>query len=215
MCGRYTQTHTGADLAAAFQLTTEPAPPPRYNIAPSQPVCAVIAGRGYRIFQWGLVPSWAKDYKIGYRLINARSETAAEKPSFRAAFKRRRCLIPADGFYEWQRTAGKKQPFYIHLRDRPVFALAGLWEQWESGGSYLETCSILTTAPNELMEPIHNRMPVIVPVADYDRWLTAAPDQVQPLMKPYNADEMEAYPVSTLVNSPQNDGPDCTVPLEL
>ena len=218
MCGRYTQTHSGSDLAAAFQLTTEPAPPPRYNIAPSQPVCAVIAGREYRIFQWGLVPSWAKDYKIGYRLINARSETAAEKPSFRAAFKRRRCLIPADGFYEWQRTANnrKKQPFYIHLRDRPVFALAGLWEQWKSGdGSYLETCTILTTAPNELMEPIHNRMPVIVPVADYDRWLTAAPDQVQPLMKPYNADEMEAYPVSTLVNSPQNDGPDCTVPLEL
>ena len=217
MCGRYTQTHSGSDLAAAFQLTTEPAPPPRYNIAPSQPVCAVIADREYRIFQWGLVPSWAKDYKIGYRLINARSETAAEKPSFRAAFKRRRCLIPADGFYEWQRTANnrKTQPFYIHLRDRPVFALAGLWEQWESGGSYLETCTILTTAPNELMEPITNRKPVNVAEADYERWLTAVPGQVQALMKPYNADEMEAYPVSTLVNSPQNDGPDCTMPLEM
>ncbi|ESA36318.1 hypothetical protein N836_07465 [Leptolyngbya sp. Heron Island J] len=216
MCGRYTQTHSGADLAAAFQLTTEPAPPPRYNIAPSQPISAIIAGREYRIFQWGLVPSWAKDYKIGYRLINARSETAAEKPSFRAAFKRRRCLIPADGFYEWQRTASnkKKQPFYIHLRERPVFAFAGLWEQWEGGdGSYLETCTILTTEPNELMEPIHNRMPVIIPKTEYDRWLTAAPRQVQGLMRPYDADEMEAYPVSTLVNSPRNESADCIVPL--
>ncbi|MGD1855832.1 MAG: SOS response-associated peptidase [Leptolyngbyaceae cyanobacterium] len=217
MCGRYTQTQSGADLATAFQLTTEPAPPPRYNIAPSQPVSAVIAGHEYRIFQWGLIPSWAKDVKIGYRLINARSETAAEKPSFRAAFKRRRCLIPTDGFYEWQRTANnkKKQPFYIHLRERPIFAFAGLWEQWEGAdGSYLETCTILTTAPNELMEPIHNRMPVIVAKADYDRWLTAPPAQVQGLMKPYDADEMEAYPVSTLVNSPRNEVPDCITPIE-
>ena len=216
MCGRYTQTHSGADLAAAFQLTTEPAPPPRYNIAPSQPVSAIIADREYRIFQWGLVPSWAKDYKIGYRLINARSETAAEKPSFRAAFQRRRCLIPADGFYEWQRTASnkKKQPFYIHLRARPMFAFAGLWEQWEGGdGSYLETCTILTTEPNELMKPIHNRMPVIIPEAEYDRWLTAVPRQVQGLMRPYDADAMEAYPVSTLVNSPRNESADCIVPL--
>lgn len=217
MCGRYTQTHSGADLAEAFQLSTEPEPPPRYNIAPAQPVSAIIAGREYRIFQWGLVPSWAKDYKIGYKLINARSETAAEKPSFRAAFKRRRCLIPADGFYEWIRTASnkKKQPFYIHLRERPLFAFGGLWEQWEGGdGSYLETCTILTTAPNELMEPIHNRMPVIIPVAEYDRWLTASPLQVKGLMKPYDADEMEAYPVSTLVNSPRNEVPDCIDPLE-
>ncbi|MBT9316824.1 SOS response-associated peptidase [Leptothoe spongobia] len=217
MCGRYTQTHSGTDLAKAFQLTTEPEPPPRYNIAPAQPVSAIIAGREYRIFQWGLVPSWAKDYKIGYKLINARSETAAEKPSFRAAFKRRRCLIPADGFYEWLRTASnkKKQPFYIHLRDRPLFAFGGLWEQWEGGdGSYLETCTILTTEPNELMEPIHNRMPVIIPEAEYDRWLTASPFQAKGLMKPYDADEMEAYPVSTLVNSPRNEVPDCIAPME-
>ncbi len=217
MCGRYTQTHSGKDLAEAFRLTTEPAPPPRYNIAPSQPVSAIIANREYRIFQWGLVPSWAKDYKIGYRLINARSETAAEKPSFRAAFKRRRCLIPADGFYEWQRTASnkKKQPFYIHFRNRSLFAFAGLWEQWEGGdGSYLETCTILTTEPNELMAPIHNRMPVIIPKDEYDRWLTAAPSQVQTLMRPYDADEMEAYPVSTLVNSPQNEVSDCIIPIE-
>ena len=215
MCGRYSQTHTGADLAEAFQLNPAPEPPPRYNIAPSQPVCAVIAGREYRIFQWGLVPSWAKDYKIGYRLINARSETAAEKPSFRAAFKRRRCLILADGFYEWLRTPSnkKKQPFYIHLRERPVFAFGGLWEQWEGGdGSYLETCAILTTEPNELMAPIHNRMPVIVPRAEYDRWLMGSPAQAQGLMQPYNADEMEAYPVSTWVNSPSHEGADCIAP---
>lgn len=216
MCGRYTQTHSGQDLTEVFQLTTEAAPPPRYNISPSQPVSAVIANREYRIFQWGLVPSWAKDYKIGYRLINARSETAAEKPSFRAAFKRRRCLIPADGFYEWQRTASnkKKQPFYIHFRNRELFAFAGLWEQWEGAdGSYLETCTILTTEPNELMAPIHNRMPVIIPKDDYGRWLTAAPKQVQGLMKPHDATEMEAYPVSTLVNSPKNEVADCIVPL--
>lgn len=217
MCGRYTQTHSGADLADTFQLTTVPAPLPRYNIAPSQPVSAIIAGREYRVFQWGLVPSWAKDYKIGYKLINARSETVAEKPSFRAAFKRRRCLIPADGFYEWQRTASnkKKQPFYIHLIKSPIFAFAGLWEQWEGGdGSYLETCTILTTAPNELMEPIHNRMPVIIPQPDYDRWLTASPSQVHELMQPYSADAMAAYPVSTLVNSPSNDVPGCMTPLD-
>ncbi|MGD1951060.1 MAG: SOS response-associated peptidase [Leptolyngbyaceae cyanobacterium] len=217
MCGRYTQTQSGKDLASAFQLATEPDPPPRYNIAPSQPVSAIIAGRDYRIFQWGLVPSWAKDYKIGYRLINARSETVAEKPSFRAAFKRRRCLIPADGFYEWQRAANnkKKQPFYIHLKARSLFAFAGLWEQWESGdGSYLETCTILTTEPNELMEPVHNRMPVIIAKADYERWLTASPAQVQGLMQPYDADKMAAYPVSTLVNSPRNESPDCIEPFE-
>ncbi|MEM9808103.1 MAG: SOS response-associated peptidase [Cyanobacteria bacterium P01_D01_bin.56] len=217
MCGRYTQTHSGQELTDAFQLTTEAAPPPRYNISPSQPVSAVIANREYRIFQWGLVPSWAKDYKIGYRLFNARSETAAEKPSFRAAFKRRRCLIAADGFYEWQRTASnkKKQPFYIHFRNRELFAFAGLWEQWEGAdGSYLETCTILTTEPNELMAPIHNRMPVIIPKDDYEHWLTAAPKQVQELMRPHDATEMEAYPVSTLVNSPKNEVADCIVPLE-
>lgn len=218
MCGRYTQTHSGADLAKTFQLTTTPDPRPRYNIAPSQPVSAIITGREYRIFQWGLVPSWAKNHKIGYKLINARSETAAEKPSFRAAFKRRRCLIPADGFYEWQRTAGnkKKQPFYIHLRENPIFAFAGLWAPWESSdGSYLETCTILTTVPNERMEPIHNRMPVIIPQAEYDRWLTASPAQAQELMKPYSSDEMDTYPVSTLVNSPRNEVSDCMVPLEI
>ena len=217
MCGRYTQTQSGAELADAFQLKTKPEPPPRYNIAPSQPVSAVVAGREYRIFQWGLVPSWAKDYRIGYKLINARSETVAEKPSFRAAFKRRRCLIPADGFYEWQRTANnrKKQPFFIHLKSRSLLAFAGLWEQWESGdGSYLETCTILTTEPNELMEPIHNRMPVIVGEADYERWLTASPAEVNSIMKPYDANKMEAYPVSTLVNSPKNEVPECIKPLE-
>ncbi|NEP15595.1 MAG: SOS response-associated peptidase [Leptolyngbya sp. SIO4C1] len=218
MCGRFTQTQSSEAIAAAFQLQTVPQSQPRYNIAPSQPVAAAIQTnhrREYRIFQWGLVPSWAKDPSIGNRLINARAETAAEKPSFRNAFKRRRCLIIADGFYEWQRGKGvqQKQPYYIQLKDRSLFSFAGLWEQWERGdGSYLETCTILTTEPNSLLQPIHNRMPVILPPQTYDTWLDPRLQggrQVQRLLLPYAADAMQAYPVSTLINNPRNEDPAC------
>ncbi|MEL6327223.1 MAG: SOS response-associated peptidase [Cyanobacteria bacterium J06626_23] len=226
MCGRYTQTKSGEVLAKTFNLVETPDVPPRYNIAPSQPILAVAAPEGarqLRAFQWGLVPSWSKDPTIGNRMINARAETVAEKPSFRAAFKRRRCLIVADGFYEWKKIDGQKtkQPFYIHLKGHAPFGFAGLWEHWEGGdGSYLETCTILTTAPNALMEPIHNRMPVIVNPDDYDTWLDPERGEfrqdrglLESLLRPYEAEHMEAYPVSTQVNSPRNENPDCLEPL--
>ena len=223
MCGRYTQTMSGEEIAASFDLTTAPEPQPRYNIAPSQPISAIaqpLSEREYRIFQWGLVPSWAKEPAIGNRMINARSETAAEKPSFRAAFKRRRCLIIADGFYEWKKAAkkgDKKQPYYIQMADRSLFGMAGLWEVWESGdGSYLESCTILTTEPNELMKPIHNRMPVIVNSQDYDLWLDSTvqkADALQPLLRSFSADEMQAYQVSMAVNNPRHESVACVEPM--
>ncbi len=166
---------------------------------------------------WGLIPSWAKDSKIGSSLINARSETVAEKPSFRAAFKRRRCLVLADGFYEWQAINGKKQPMFIHMTEQRPFALAGLWESWHSpDGGVLDTCTILTTTPNELMAPIHNRMPVILEPEDYNTWLNPGdqPNIAMHLLRPFSSEKMAAYPVSTWVNSPAHDDAQCIVPLE-
>ncbi|WP_017301827.1 SOS response-associated peptidase [Nodosilinea nodulosa] len=226
MCGRFSLNQTGEDLAEAFDLRPAPPVAPRYNIAPTQPVAAVVATAEnpdphFHFLQWGLIPSWAKDPAIGSRMINARAETVAEKPSFRAAFKRRRCLILADGFYEWQRTGDRKpkQPHYIFLKEHQPFAFAGLWEHWSDpvGGGELETCTILTTDPNSLMEPIHNRMPVILPAADYAAWLDpdfAQPQALQAMLRPYEAEAMERYPVSTVVNKPQNDSPDCIEPLD-
>jgi putative SOS response-associated peptidase YedK len=221
MCGRFTLAITPEQLREAFPwLEASQAPPPRYNIAPSQPV-AVIPNDGNRrldFFVWGLVPSWSKDPKIGDRMINARAETLAEKPSFRAAFRRRRCLIPANGFYEWKAVpeSKRKTPYYIQLKESKPFAFAGLWENWFApDGSQLLSCAIITTRPNALMEAIHNRMPVILPEAAYETWLSpneAGPDELLPLLAPYPAAEMQAYPVSTLVNSPANDLPDCILP---
>ncbi|HSM80336.1 MAG TPA: SOS response-associated peptidase [Nodosilinea sp.] len=226
MCGRFSLNQTGEDLARAFHL--EPPPPvvPRYNIAPTQPLATVVAttenpAPHFQFLLWGLIPSWAKDPTIGSRLINARAETVAEKPSFRAAFKRRRCLILADGFYEWQAQAGRKtkQPHYIFLKDHAPFAFAGLWEHWSdpTSGGELQTCTILTTAPNELMEPIHNRMPVILPPVDYAAWLDPnynQPQVLQSMLRPYEAEAMACHPVSTAVNKPQNDSPVCIEPLD-
>ncbi|MEM9945707.1 MAG: SOS response-associated peptidase [Cyanobacteria bacterium P01_D01_bin.36] len=227
MCGRYTQTRTGDAIAKHFRLNNipgqKPTPTPRYNIAPSQPIGAIAqptTQREYRIFQWGLVPSWSKDPAIGNRMINARSETVADKPSFRTAFKRRRCLIIADGFYEWKKATtkgAKKQPYYIQMADQSLFAMAGIWETWESGdGSYLESCTILTTEPNELMQPIHNRMPVIVDPQNYDLWLNPTIQKAEPLqtlLRPFKADAMQAYEVSTAVNNPRNETAACVEPL--
>lgn len=226
MCGRFSLNQTGEELAEAFQLSTTPYVESRFNIAPTQPVATITATLDnpepqFHLLQWGLIPSWAKDPTIGNRLINARAETVAEKPSFRAAFKRRRCLILADGFYEWQRRANRKtkQPYYFFLIEHQPFAFAGLWEHWTdpNSGGELQTCTILTTAPNELMEPIHNRMPVILSQADYEGWLDPSsynPGELERMLGPYPAAAMESYAVSTLVNKPQNDVPDCIAPLE-
>lgn len=219
MCGRFTLTADSKKLTEAFAGYDIPAElPPRFNIAPSQPV-AVIANNGrnkVEFFQWGLIPSWAKEPAIGNRMINARAETLAEKPSFKNAYKRRRCLVLSDGFYEWKKMNGAKTPMYIRLASGEPFALAGLWELWHGpDDSTILSCTIITTTPNELLADIHNRMPVILPSAVYDRWLDPAecsPDQLNELLKPYPAARMTAYPVSTLVNNPKNDSPECVIP---
>jgi putative SOS response-associated peptidase YedK len=187
-----------------------------YNVAPTQEVPAVVASNGGRrleVLRWGLIPSWADDPEIGSRMINARSETVAEKPSFRRAFKERRCLIPANGFYEWRKENGGKQPYYFRMKDGRPFAFAGLWESWDRhGGGEIQSCTILTTDANDLVSEIHHRMPVILPQEDYELWLDSTlrePDQLLPLLAPYPTNDMEAYPVSRRVNNPSNNEPGC------
>jgi putative SOS response-associated peptidase YedK len=222
MCGRFTLTVNPADLKDTFsEYIFPPKFGPRFNIAPSQPVLAIPNDEKNTadFFIWGLIPMWAKDPSIGNRLINARGETVAEKPSFRGSFKYKRCLILADGFYEWKANSGKKTktPYFIHMKDRKPFALAGLWDAWESpDGSSIKTCTIITTTPNELMEHLHDRMPVILHPRDYAKWLNVSPqtpENLLPLIKPFPADEMSAYRVSTLVNKPANDSPELLVPV--
>lgn len=222
MCGRYTLNQP-AQALAQIGIQEIPDLKPQYNIAPTQMVATILHDpesdrRKLRQLRWGLIPSWAKDPSIGAKMINARSETVAEKPSFRAAFKRRRCLVVADGFYEWQQQEKKKQPFYFRLQDAQPFGFAGLWEQWQSlEGEEIATCTILTTNANELMLSVHHRMPVILHPKDYDLWLNpqfSASDTLQQLLQPYSPEAMTAYPVSTVVNSPKNNNPDCIVPIE-
>jgi putative SOS response-associated peptidase YedK len=221
MCGRFSLGAT-IRVGQLFDLPNWPETPPRYNIAPSQEVPAVIQNRetGTREFhaiRWGLVPSWAKDPAIGNRMINARSETAATKPTFRKPLRERRCLILADGFYEWKRERSRKQPYYIKLRDGDPFAFAGLWDHWApADGQPLETCTILTTTPNEVVQRIHDRMPVILPPAAYDLWLDPTiheVERIQGVLVPYAAKEMTVYPVSPRVNNPAYDTPECLAPL--
>ncbi len=221
MCGRFTLATDPDLIKETFNLNSVPANiQARYNIAPTQPV-AVITNQNHKaldFFTWGLIPSWSKDTSIGSKLINARSETAHEKPSFRAAFKRRRCLIPADGFYEWTKRDNKKVPMYVHLKDRKPFAFAGLWEIWQSkDGDEIRSCTILTTEPNDLIKPLHHRMAVILPEQDYDLWLSPdelPADALQPLLQAYPSEEMAVYEVSTQVNSPANDSPALIEPFE-
>jgi putative SOS response-associated peptidase YedK len=222
MCGRFTLFESGQILSKMFGAPLTDSPASRYNIAPSQPVlvvrCAPESGRReFALTRWGLVPSWAKDPAIGNRLINARAETAHEKPAFRAAFRSRRCLIPASGFYEWQRLEKKKQPYFIRMQDGRPFAFAGLWEHWEGpDGSAIETCAILTTGSNAVITPVHDRMPVIIGPGNYDRWLDPAdrkPESLNPLLVPYDPEGMIAYPVSPRVNSPANDDKGCIASL--
>jgi putative SOS response-associated peptidase YedK len=225
MCGRFTLTKNREEVAQAFGLSAPPAGhdevpefPARYNIAPSQPVGVIVEDRNsskreLRLMVWGFIPSWAKDPSIGAKLINARSETVTEKPSFRAAFKYRRCLIPADGFYEWQKAqGGPKQPFYFSMAGSGLFAFAGLWESWND----IETCTILTTSANSLLQTIHDRMPVILQPDDYARWLDPRlqnATDLKELLQPYPDEFMEAIPVSTRVNSAKFDDALCIQPL--
>jgi putative SOS response-associated peptidase YedK len=236
MCGRYTSTSSLADLAKVFEVDevrTEPLPP-RYNVAPSLEVYAVaVRGRGDRdkgprralgTFRWGLVPSWAKDPSVGNRMINARAEGVATKPAFRGALARRRCLIPADAFYEWQRRTGSdgrpagKLPYAVRRRDGQPMAFAGLWEVWhppDSDGEPLRTCAIVTTAANDLMAPIHDRMPVVLAPEDWDTWLDPASEVgvAEALLRTAPSEWFEAYPVGSLVNNVRNDAPELLDPL--
>ena len=222
MCGRFTLTVDPAELQERFEnYTFPPRFAPRFNVAPTQPVLA-IPNDGENtadFFVWGLIPMWAKDPSIGSRLINARGETLAEKPTFRGGLKYKRCLILADGFYEWKSAGASKTktPYFIHMKDRKPFAFAGLWDSWNSpDGSLVKTCTIITTEPNELVSIIHNRMPVILHPRDYAKWLDTSPqtpDNLKPLIKPFPAEGMTAYPVSTLVNKPGNDVPELVVPI--
>ena len=213
MCGRFAQRSDPKRLAKEFKLTEVPNVEARYNIAPTQDILSVRRtedGREAAMLKWGLVPSWAKDVSIGAKLINARSETVTEKPSFRQAFKKRRCIIPADGFYEWQRTEGRKQPFFFQMRDESPFGFAGLWERWQGvDGQTIESCTILTTEANEVLRPVHDRMPVILHPDDYELWLdedVRKQGLLKDLMQPYPAEEMMSYPVSMAINSPHNQG---------
>ena len=215
MCGRFTLRVPASVIAEQFSVLEVPDLQARFNIAPTQPVAAVRQAnpqsRELSMFRWGLVPHWAKDVSIGNSLTNARSETVASKPAFRSAFRKRRCLIVADGFYEWQRSKSRKQPFFIHRRDDRPFAMAGLWESWGGDGGHLETCTIVTTEANDLMRPIHDRMPVIIAPGDYAAWLDQeydGGDSLLEMLKPYAGGDLEAYTIATRVNSPRNDGPE-------
>jgi putative SOS response-associated peptidase YedK len=220
MCGRFTRTTPVRVLANLFDFVEAPDLTPRYNIAPTQSVAAVRqAGeqpkRELALLRWGLVPSWADDPKIGNSLINARAETAPSKPAFRAAFKGRRCLVLADGFYEWQKQGKHKQPYLICRRDRQPFAFAGLWERWHGGEEdAIESCAILTTSANDAVRAIHERMPVIVTPADYARWLDPKTPraELEALLVPCRADELASFPVGKWVNDPKHDDAHCLDP---
>jgi putative SOS response-associated peptidase YedK len=217
VCGRFTLRTPASQLVEVFELLRRPEIVPRYNIAPTQPVAVVRSdgkSRELSLLRWGLVPSWSKDPRMGPPMINARADTIATKPAFRSAFVRRRCLIPADGFYEWKKEEkGTKQPFFIQLAKEHFFAFAGLWEQWTGAeGPQLESCTIITTEANELLRPLHDRMPVILREEDYAGWLDPKQQDkeiLQGFLKPYPSEEMTTYPVSPFVNSPKNDAPQC------
>lgn len=220
MCGRFSIFADPERLAERFNATA-PAEGlvPRYNAAPTQDL-PVLLNQGDRVIQllrWGLVPFWAKDPSIGNRMINARSETLAEKPSYRTALRKRRCLVLADGFYEWQKVPGGKVPMRVALKSGEPFAFAGLWETWDApDGDLLRTFTIITTSPNDLVAPIHNRMPVIL-LPEYEAvWMDNAAHQEAwlDLLRPYPADLLTAYPVSTRVNSPSNDDPSIVQPIQ-
>lgn len=217
MCGRYELHSHPQVIALLLGLSAMPELYARYNIAPTQTGLIVRAGehggREAALAHWGLIPFWAKDRDIGSRMINARAESLPEKPAFRQALKKRRCLVPADGFYEWQGPAGHKQPWHIGLVDDAPFAMAGLWERWrDPEGALLDSYTIITTAANEMVKRLHERMPAIVSPADYAAWLDPANQTAAALLAPFPAEEMRAYPVSRRVNNVKNDDAGCVLP---
>jgi len=225
MCGRFTLNTTGREIAVQFDLETELEVRARYNIAPTDdsPIVRIpdmAAPREASFLRWGLVPFWADDPSIGNRMINARAETVPDKPAYRAAFEKRRCIVPASGFYEWKPADGGKQPYYIRRADEQLLGLAGLWERWtdDHSGEVVESFTILTGEPNELVADVHDRMPVILRPEDYDFWLDPAMKDKEALhelvLQTYPADPLETYPVSTHVNKPTHDDPSCIEPLE-
>ncbi|WP_042160157.1 SOS response-associated peptidase [Paenibacillus gorillae] len=226
MCGRYTIAVTLEELMIRYMIgaVTVPYHQPKYNVAPGQMVLAIVNdGKQNRLgeLKWGLIPPWADSPKVGYMMLNARSETAASKPAFQTPMRRKRCLIPADGFYEWKKdAAGKgKQPMRIVRRDRSIFSMAGLYETWMApDGTTVNSCTIMTTAPNALMAPIHDRMPVILHPDDEQLWLDRSvqePHELQRLLQPFPADELEAYPVAAAVGNVRHDEPNCIEPISL
>ena len=217
MCGRFALAKTSEEIADYFSLKQLPDLPPRYNIAPSQQIAVIIhkdefPERKLVMMRWGLIPSWAKDEKIGYKMINARAETVSEKPAFRSAFKKRRCLIPTDGFYEWWHKGKSKQPYFVTMKNKGLFAFAGIWDRWKSPtGEIVESCSIVTTDANSLIGKIHDRMPVIIQRESFGTWLNPVQSEIglKQYMRPFSPYKMTTYPVSNMVNSPQNDSPAC------
>lgn len=223
MCGRFTLTSDADSIAKCFELSDVPSVSPRYNIAPTQSVLVICQDetdrqRKIKFCRWGLIPSWAKDATIGAKLINARAETVADKPSFRSAFRDRRCLIIADGFYEWKSLGPKsKQPYYIRLEPQQPFAMAGLWESWLNPESeQIFSCTIVTTKANILMASIHDRMPVILDSSDCEQWLDPeikSSELLQPLLTPNESSTLKTYPVSSLVNKVKNDSAELLAPV--
>jgi putative SOS response-associated peptidase YedK len=223
MCGRYRLSSTERFLER-FEVENDLELSPRYNIAPCQPVPVVRQHREHPVrnasmMRWGLIPYWSQDDKSGYKMINARAESVAERPAFRELVQRHRCLVPADGFYEWARQGPGKQPYHFGMLDGSLFAFAGIWDRWKSPtGEFLESCSILTTTPNSLLVDIHDRMPVILKDDDYDLWLDPGYQRgegILEMLRPFDASSMKRYPVSTRVNSVNNEDVECAAEIKL
>ncbi len=218
MCGRYTITTPPAALRRLFAFLNLPNLAPRWNVAPTQaaPVVRLTpAGRALHLLRWGLIPAWAKEPNNSAPLINARADTVATKPSFREAFRSRRCLVPADGFFEWRIEQGRKQPYCIALEGGAPFAFAGLWEAWRGPAETIESFAIVTTEANDALRPLHERMPVILPPEAYEGWLAGAPAEAHKLLRPLPSDQVAFQPVAPRVNSAKHDDPGCVAPLDL
>jgi putative SOS response-associated peptidase YedK len=223
MCGRFALPYPSKTVAEHFAVPDEISFAPRYNIAPSQKISVIRSRKDgvdlqLTMMRWGLIPSWAKDVTIGYKMINARAETVGEKPAFRSAFKQRRCLIAAGGFYEWKRAGKHKQPYYLTTEDKAIFAFAGIWEQWHSpAGELVESCAIITTEANSTVRSIHDRMPAIITPTYYNLWIQPGgdKDELQHLLRPSPSSSLLIYPVSDMVNSPKNDSPGCLQEIRL